>query len=154
MLYKKHRFFNDGIEMMLPSHFKESTSFVAMQNSFMSDNKRVVVHIARGGTSLTQEQLVARMDAYYQEFTRASLEFNCIARNQRQFLGDVFGELKYSSSMMGYSFYNVFILGIYGGRELIITMQCVQEEAEGNARIFDTIADSIRILKRGKDAED
>lgn len=154
MLYKKYRFYNDGIEMMIPSHFKETASFTTVQNSFISDNRRVVVNIARGGGSLTQEQLVTRMDAYYREFTRDVREFDCIARNQRQFLGDVFGELKYSSSMMGYSFYNVFILGIYGGRELIVTMQCVQEEAANNERIFDNIADSIRILKKGRDAED
>ena len=154
MLYKKYRFYNDGIEMMIPSHFKETASFAAVQNSFTSDNRRVVVNVARGAGSLTQEQLVTRMDAYYKEFTRDVLEFDCIARNQRQFLGDVFGELKYSSSMMGYSFYNVVILGVYGGRELIITMQCVQEEAANNERIFDNIADSIRILKKGRDAED
>lgn len=154
MLYKKYRFYNDGIEMMIPSHFKETESSAAVQNSFMSDNRRVVVNIARGAGSLTQEQLVTRMDAYYKEFTRDILEFDCIARSQRQFLGDVFDELKYSSSMMGYSFYNVFILGVYGGRELIVTMQCVQEEAANNERIFENIADSIRILKKGQDAED
>lgn len=154
MLYKKYRFYNDGIEMMIPSHFKETASFAAAQNSFMSDNRRVVVNVTRGAGSLTKEQLVTRMDAYYEEFTRDVLEFDCIARNQRQFLGDVFDELKYSSSMMGYSFYNVFILGIYGGRELIVTMQCVQEEAANNEHIFDIIADSLRILKKGRDVED
>lgn len=154
MLYKKYRFYNDGIEMMIPSHFKKSVSFAAVQNSFMSENRRVVVNIARGAGNLTPDRLVTRMDAYYKEFTRDVLEFDCIARNQRQFLGDVFGELKYSSTMMGYLFYNVFILGIYGGRELIVTMQCVQEEAADNERIFENIADSIRILKKGRDVED
>lgn len=154
MLYKKYRFYNDGIEIMIPSHFKESESFVAVKNSFASDNRRVIVNIARGGGELTPEQLVTRMDEYYKGFTRDVLEFDCIAINKRQFLGDVFGELKYSSSMMGYQFYNVFLLGVYGGRELIVTMQCVQDEAADNERIFDNIADSIRILKKGQDAED
>ena len=154
MLYKTYRFYNDGIEMMIPSHFKETKTFAAVQNSFASDNKRVVVNIARGAGSITQEQLAARMNVYYKEFTREVLEFDCIARKERQFLGDVFGELKYHSNMLGYPFYNVFILGVYGGRELIVTMQCVQEEEANNARIFDNIADSIRILKKGQDAED
>lgn len=154
MLYEKHRFFNDGIEIMIPSHFKDAESFTAVPNSFMSDNRRVIVSIMRGVSSLTQEQLTERMDAYCRRFARNVSEFDCVQINRRQFLGDSFGELKYRSMMTGYQFYNVFILGIYGERELIVTMQCTQAEEANNERIFEYIADSIRILKRGQDAED
>lgn len=153
MLYKKYRLYNDGIEIMIPSHLKE-TAYPAVQNSFASEDGRVIVNITRGGGDLTQDQLITRMNQYYKSFARDVHEFNCLRINKRQFLKDVFGELRYRSSMMGYQFYNIFILGIYGGRELIITMQCMQEEAAGNERIFDNIADSLRILKKGQDAED
>lgn len=151
MLYKKYRLYDEGIEIMIPSHLKESPSHMAVQNSFVSDDRRVIVNITRGGGDLGQEQLITRMNEYYKGFARDVHEFDCIRINKRQFLGDLFGELRYRSSMMGYQFYNIFILGIYGGRELIVTMQCMQEEAAGNERIFDNIADSLRILKKGED---
>lgn len=147
MLYKKYRFYNEGVEVMIPSCLKESASYAMLQNSFISDNKRVIVNIARGGSDLTQEQLDARLEDYYRGFARDVLAFDCLKINKRQFLGDLFGELRYLSNMMGYGFYNVFILGIYGGRELIVTMQCMADEITDNERMFENIADSIRILK-------
>lgn len=148
MLYKKHCLYNGGIEIMLPSYIKESEAYTLGQNSFTSENRRVVVNITRGGGDLTQEQLITRMNEYYRSFAKDVPEFECLQINKRHFLGDRFEELRYLSSMMGYKFYNVFILGIYGGRELIVTMQCMQEDAADNERIFDNIADSIRILKK------
>ncbi|MCD8038247.1 MAG: hypothetical protein LUE96_04065 [Lachnospiraceae bacterium] len=153
MLYKKYRLYDEGIEIMIPSDLRESGAYTVLQNNFMSQNGRVVVTITKGGSRLPQEQLVARLNEYYQGFVRDVIGFECIRINKRQFLKDVFGELRYSSSMMGYQFYNVFILGIYEGNELIVTMQCMQEEAADNERVFDNIADSIRILKRDRNTE-
>ncbi len=154
MLYKKYRLYNEGIEVMIPSSLKRSTSRFAVQNSFVSDNGRIVVNIARGVSDLTQECLITRMDEYYRKFAKDVPSFDCLKIHKRQFLDDLFGEFRYRYDMMGYQFYNVFILGIYGGRELVVTMQCVQDEAQENERVFDNIADSIRILKKGRDMED
>lgn len=148
MLYKKYRLYDEGIEIMIPSHLRETSSHMAVQNSFVSDDNRVIVNVSRGGGSLTKEQLITRMNEYYKSFARDVHEFDCVRIRKRQSLDDIFGELRYRSKMMGYPFYNIFLLGIYEGRELIVTMQCMQEEAEGNERIFDNIADSLRILKK------
>lgn len=153
MQYEKYRFYDDGVEIMIPSCLKDPVSRLGIQNSFVSDNNRVVVNIARGGDGLTQELLEARMDAYCQEFAKNIPAFQCLKRNKRQFLGDSFEDLRYFSNMVGYQFYNVFILGVFEGRELIVTMQCVGNETEENERIFDMIADSIRILKKEQSAQ-
>lgn len=151
MQYEKYRFYDDGVEMMIPSSLKKATSKFAVQNSFVSDNKRVIVNVARGRDDMTQEQLETRMDAYCKRFAKDVPEFECLKICKRQFLGDLFMDLRYRSDMMGYPFYNVFILGVYGERELIVTMQCVQNEAADNERMFGIVADSIRIQKRERD---
>lgn len=150
MQYEKYRFYDDGVEMMIPSCLKEPTSRFGVQNSFISDNNRVIVNVARGGAGLTQEQLEMRLEAYCKGFAKDLSAFERLKVNKRQFLGDSFIDLRYFSDMMGYQFYNVFILGIYEERELIVTMQCIRNEATENERIFDTIADSIRILKKDR----
>lgn len=151
MQYEKYRFYDDGVEMMIPSCLKKATSKFVVQNSFVSDNKRVIVNIARGRDDMTQEQLETRMDAYCRTFAKDVPKFECLKIYKRQFLGDLFIDLRYRSDMMGYPFYNVFILGVYGARELIVTMQCVQNEVTDNKHMFDIVADSIRIQKREQD---
>lgn len=135
---------------MIPSHLKEASAKIPVKNSFISDNNRIIVNVARGGSKLTREQLTSRLDEYYKRFSRDVCDFNCIRIKKRKFLDDTFGELCYSSKMMGYSFYNIFILGIYEDVELIVTMQCMLEDAAGNERIFDNIADSIRVIKKDR----
>ena len=62
--------------------------------------------------------------------------------------GRSFGEIQYLSCVTGYCFYNIFLLGVYEGREVIVTIQCLEQEWEANARIFGLIADSLRWLKK------
>lgn len=152
MQYEKYRFYNNGVEMLIPSCLKESASRFGVQNSFASDNNRVIVNVARGGAGLTQEQLEMRLETYCKGFAKDSSAFECLKVNKRQFLGDSFMDLRYFSDAMGYQFYNAFILGIYEDRELIVTMQCIRNEAAESEHIFDVIADSIRILKKGQSA--
>lgn len=152
MQYEKYRFYDDGVEMAIPSCLKEPDSRFFVPNSFVSDNKRVIVNISRGTGGLIREHLEARMDEYYKEFAKAVSDFECLKRDKRQFLDDMFVDLRYLSDMMGYPLYNAFILGIYGGRELIVSMQCMQNETVDYEQIFDYIAGSIRILKKDKSA--
>lgn len=148
--YEKYHFYNDGVEMMIPSCLKESISQFTVQNSFISDNKRVIVNVARGKDGLAREQLDARMDDYCKGFAKDVSEFERLKLHKRQFLDDSFVDLRYRSNIMGYLFYNAFILGIYESRELIVTMQCMQDEISDNEYMFDFIADSIRILKKNR----
>lgn len=152
MQYEKYRFYDDGVEVMIPSCLKEPTSQPALQNSFISDDKRVIVNVARGKDCFTQEQLETRMNEYCRGFAKDISQFKCLKIHKRQFLSDLFVDLRYSSSMMGYQFYNAFILGIYGDRELIVTMQCMQNDAADNERMFDVVADSIRIINKKQSA--
>ena len=152
MQYEKYHFYDDGVEMMIPSCLKESISQFRVQNSFISDNNRVIVHVARGKDGLTQAQLETRMDEYCKGFVKNVPEFECLKIDKRQFLEDSFVDLRYFSKIRGYQFYNAFVLGIYGGRELIVTMQCMRNEIIDNEHIFDFIADSIRILKKEQSA--
>lgn len=148
MQYEKYRFYNDGVEMMIPSCLKEPTSRLFAQNSFVSDNKRVIVNVSRGADGLTQQLLETRLNEYCRGFAKDARKFECLRIDKRQFLDDLFVDLRYLSGMMGYQFYNAFVLGIYEGRELVVTMQCMQNETADNEHMFDFIADSIRILKK------
>ena len=53
----------------------------------------------------------------------------------------------YTSDMMGYRFYNVFMLGALEGRELVLTLQCMDKDVKSHLHIFEIISDSIRILR-------
>jgi len=150
MQYETYRFYDGEVEMMIPSCLKQPISWPVVQNSFVSDNKRVIVNITRGAGSLTQDQIGTRMNEYCRGFARDVQGYECLRVDKRQFLNDSYIDLRYLSNMMGYQFYNAFILGVYGGRELIVTMQCVRNEAAENEHIFDIIADSIRILKKNR----
>ena len=152
MQYEKYHFYDDGVEVMIPSCLKEPTSQFVIQNSFISDDKSMIVNVARGKDCFTQEQLEPRINEYCKGFAKDVSKFKCLKIHKRQFLNDLFVDLRYSFSMMGYSFYNAFILGIYGDRELIVTMQCMQNDTIDNERMFDIVADSIRILKREQSA--
>lgn len=152
MQYERYRFYDGGVEVMIPSCLKESTSQFAIQNCFVSEDKKMIVNIARGKDGFVQEQLEMRMDEYCKEVAEGVSKFECLKTQKRQFLDDSFVDVRYLSNMMGYQFYNAFVLGIYGGRELIVTMQCVQNATTEDERIFDFIADSIRILKREQSA--
>lgn len=152
MQYETYHFYDDGVEMMIPFDLKEQPSQFGVQNSFVSENRRVVLNVARGKDGMTQAQVELRMDAYYREFEQDVPAFECLKRKKRQFLGESFADLRYRSNMMGYQFYNAFLLGIYDSRELIVTMQSVGNEAAKIERTFDMIAESIRILKKEKSA--
>lgn len=151
MLYKKYHLYDEGVEIMIPSDIRPSESFLASQNSWLSKDKKTVIHISRGGADLTEENLNSHLNEYYKGFCRDVRHFQCRHIKRRMINRNVFGEIQYTSRVTGYPFYNVFLLGSYQGRELVITIQCMEHQWTPNEHIFENIIDSIRILKRQQD---
>lgn len=151
MLYKKYHLYDEGVEIMIPSDIRPSESFLASQNSWLSKDKKTVIHISRGGADLTEENLNSQLNEYYKGFCRDVRHFQCRHIKRRMINRNVFGEIQYTSRVTGYPFYNVFLLGSYQGRELVITIQCMEHQWTPNEHIFENIIDSIRILKRQQD---
>ncbi|HBA50959.1 MAG TPA: hypothetical protein DCZ91_24815 [Lachnospiraceae bacterium] len=151
MLYKKYHLYDEGVEIMIPSDIKPAESFLSSQNSWLSKDKKTVIHISRGGADLTEENLNNQLNEYYKGFHRDVCHFKCRHIIRRTINRRVFGEIQYTSCVTGYHFYNVFLLGGYQGRELVITIQCMENQWAPNEHIFENIIDSIRILKRQQD---
>ena len=151
MLYKKYHLYDEGVEIMIPSDIRPSESFLASQNSWLSKDKKTVIHISRGGADLTEENLNSQLNEYYKGFCRDVRHFQCRHIKRRTINRNVFGVIQYTSRVTGYPFYNVFLLGSYQGRELVITIQCMEHQWTPNEHIFENIIDSIRILKRQQD---
>ena len=148
MLYKKYHLYDEGVEIMIPSDIKPSETFLSSQNSWLSKDKKTVLQISRGGADLTEENLNHQLNEYYKGFCRGIKQFEGQQIAKRMINGRSFGEIQYLSCVTGYCFYNIFLLGVYEGREVIVTIQCLEQEWEANARIFGLIADSLRWLKK------
>lgn len=163
MLYKKYRLYDDGMEIMVPSHLHMLTeerhtsgqevrmgdTFVSNYN-WLSDDKRVVINVTSGGKEVTQEKLLLRLQEYYDGFKSRVREFECLKVTKRRINGYDYGELQYRSEMMGYAFFTIFILGNYDGREIILTQQCMERDKKAFMPIFMNISESLRILKKKK----
>lgn len=155
MLYKKYHLYDEGVEIMIPSDIKPSETFLSSQNSWLSKDKKTVLQISRGGADLTEENLNHQLNEYYKGFRRDVCDFQCRHIKRRTINRRVFGEIQYTSRVAGYHFYNVFLLGGYQERELVITIQCMEHQWTANEHIFENIIDSIRIMKRQhEDRED
>lgn len=155
MLYKKYHLYDEGVEIMIPSDIQPSESFLSSQNRWLSKDRKTVICISRGGADLTEDNLNSRLNEYYKGFCREVCHFQCRHIIRRTVNRSVFGEIQYTSRVTGYPFYNVFLLGSYQGRELVITIQCMEHQWTANEHIFENIIDSIRIMKRQhEDRED
>ena len=42
------------------------------------------------------------------------------------------------------------MLGCFEGAEIVLTLQCMQEDIKAQEHIFDNISDSLRILRKKK----
>lgn len=152
MLYKKYRLYGERMEIMIPSYLKLTDSFGSSQYHWASDDGKTVINVARGSADMAAEDLRLRLNEYYKSFRRDVAQFECRHIAGRRINGQAFGEIRYSSRMTGYCFYTVFLLGSYEDREFIVTIQCLDDDMAENARIFENISDSLRLL--GKDRED
>ena len=150
MLYKKYQMYDDSIEIMVPSHLSLTNSFLTSQYNWMSKDRRVVVNVAKGGSDLDEDNLLLRLDEYYKRFSKDISNFECLNIKKRRVNGRSYGEIRYSSDMTGYRFYNIFMLGCFEGSEIVLTLQCMQDDIKAQAHIFDNISDSLRILRKKK----
>lgn len=159
MLYKKYPLFDGKMEIMMPSNLRMITDekitdekllrigdIRLSQYAWVSADRKIAVSVIVGGSELVDSELAERMQYYYMKYKKDIQNFNCHSIRKRKINGSDYGQMIYSSEMMSYGFYNEFILGIFEGRELIMTLQCMENERENQAHIFSTIAASIKIL--------
>lgn len=152
LFYTKYRLFDEGIEIMIPSDMKPANAFASSQNCWLSKDKKTVINVTRGGEDLTEQNLNNRLNEYYKHFCKDISHFQCEKISRRTINRRIYGEIQYLSHMMGYCFYNIFLLGSYMERELVVTIQCMESSRTAYAHIFENISDSIRVLKRQEEA--
>lgn len=145
MFYRKYQLYDDKLEIMLPANLNETKGFFTTQHTWVSDDKKIVVNISKNGTELDESQILLRMDEYYRGFERDILQFECIKINKCVINFQTYGEIRYISDMMGYQFYNIFLLGCFENKEVVVTLQCMSKDEKEMEHVFDNIIDSVRI---------
>lgn len=150
MLYKKYQMYDERMEIMVPSSLKMSNAFHTTQYNWASEDRTVVVNVTRGGGDLDEEGLYVRLDEYYRGFCKSVSDFDCLQIKKRTVNGCAYGEIRYTSDMTGYRFYNIFMLGSLEGRELVVTLQCMDRDMKANLHMFEIISDSLRNKSRFK----
>lgn len=145
MLYKRYRLYDGQMEIMVPSELKLTASLAPSQYNWVSADKKRLVNVTKGGSSMGAEELMLRMNEYYKRFSKDVSGFLCGRIKKRQINGQAYGEMHYASSMMGYHFDNIFLIGNCAQRELIVTVQCM-EDMPKYMHIFENVMDSLRLL--------
>lgn len=148
MLYRKYQLYDERIEIMIPSELEEDRGFLTTQYSWATKDNKVIINVMRGASDLRESSIFERLDKYYRDFMGNLKEFECESINRCIINTHTYGVLRYSYDMTGYRFYNIFILGCCDDRELIVTLQCMNERKKEMLHIFDNIADSIRIKRK------
>lgn len=149
MFYKKYQLYDDKLEIMLPANLNETKGFFTTQHTWVSDDKKIVVNISKNGTELDKSQILFRMDDYYKGFERDILQFECIKIKKTEINFQPYGEMAYFSDMMGYQFYNIFLLGCFENKEIVVTLQCMSKDIKNMEHVFGNIIDSLRIKNSG-----
>lgn len=166
MLYRKYPLYKEGMEIMIPSHLHMLTeekhisgqsvrmgdTFVSNYN-WLSDDRRVVINVTVGGNEITQDNLLLRLQEYYDGFKAQVTEFEALKVIRRRINGYDYGELQYRSEMMGYAFFTIFILGSFEGKELILTQQCMERDKKKWMPVFMNISESLRMKRRKKEEQ-
>ena len=165
MLYRQYPLYKDGMEIMIPSHLHMLTeeSHISGQAArmgdtlvsnynWLSDDRRVVINVTSGNV-IMQDNLLQRLQEYYDSFKSQVNEFECLKVTKRRINGYEYGELQYSSQMMGYEFFTIFILGSYEGREMILTQQCMERDKKRWMPIFMNISESLRVKRKKKEEQ-
>jgi len=145
VFYKIYSLYEKGVEIMIPSDLKFTDKFIPSQYYWISDDHQVVISVARGSAVSESKELGVRLNAYYKGFQRDITRFACSHIAKREINGQFYGEIQYTSSMMGYSFYNRFLLGSYENRELIVTLQYTGQDTEENRHVYENVFDSLKL---------
>lgn len=148
MFYKKYFLYNDRIEVMLPSNLKMADSLLLSQHYWFSEDKKIAVNITRGGSS--DSELSTRLSEYYKEFVDNISRFDCSHIAKREINERSYGEMRYTSFMMGYHFFNYFLLGSFMERELLMMIQYMDNDINEYKHVFENILDSLKIIENGR----
>jgi len=140
--------YEENIEIMVPSNLNLTKSFLTSQYNWMSDDRKVTINFTKGGSDLDEEGLLLRLDEYYRGFSKDISGFECLNIEKRRINGRYYGEIRYNSEMTGYHFFNIFVLGFWEGAEIILTLQCMENDKKSNLHVFDNISDSIRVIRK------
>jgi hypothetical protein len=97
---------------------------------------------------MEEDGIDSRLSEYYRGFSSDINGFKCELIRKHNINQRPYGEIRYRSKMMGYDFFNMFLLGTYEGMELIFTIQCIVNDTKFNIRIFENISDSLKVRKR------
>lgn len=151
MLYKKYVIYEDTMEIMVPAFLKmERERFLSGYNWF-SEDRKMAINVARGSDALNDERLYLRMGEYYKRFSSNMAGFECNKISRREIYGRSYGEMRYTTDVSGYCFYNVFMLGRLRGRELVINLQGVEDGGDEIGHIFDNVSASVKIFDKKGD---
>lgn len=148
MFYKKYFLYNNGIEMILPTNLVMEDSLLLPQYYWFSEDRKTVVNVARG--NIVNRELDIRLSEYYKEFVRNISRFHCNRIARREINGFSYGEMQYTSFMMGYHFFNYFLLGDFRERELLMIIQCMSNDIGEYAHVFENVLDSLKIIENGR----
>lgn len=147
MFYKKYFLFDEEVEIMLPSILTAATTPFPLQYYWTSQDEKITVYITRGGSMDATEEFDTRLNEYYKRFGRDFSRFVCNHIAKRKINGRSYGEMRYTSYMMGYPFFTIFLIGTYKARELLILIQHVGNEFEEDLYIFENVLDSVKIAR-------
>ena len=99
----------------------------------------------RGGNNVDDDNLTMRLQSYFSGFQHNVSDFECVCINKKNVNGNWYGEIQYISDMLGYRFFNDFIVGEFQGSEIIITQQCFEPEKKMYTPVFENVFNSIKI---------
>lgn len=161
MLYKKYPLYNELMEIMIPttlelaqepkkknSNISRLGDFLFTQYTWLSKDRKVVVNITKGSPLVDETELIARLQDYYSVYKRDITKFECKNISLIDINGKKYGQMIYTSEMMGYIFYTVFVVGNFQNGELIVSLQCIETEIDTYEHVFSNIIDSLRICNK------
>jgi hypothetical protein len=146
--------YEEGMQIMIPSHLKQMESLLASQYTWSSEDKKTLINVTRGHTDLEEGNLESRFDEYYRRFTESVKGFECQYAKKRSINFRPYMELRYCSKMARYKFFNIFLLGAYEGRELLVTIQYLEGDSDYDIRVFENIEDSLRVNRKRSEAHE
>ena len=158
MFYKKYQLYEEQLEIMIPSELKFVTgnntdggvnkklgdSLLSNYN-WITNNRKVTINVMRGGNNVNDDNLTMRLQSYFSNFQNSVSDFECVCINKKHINGKWYGEIQHTSDMMGYRFFNDFILGEFQESEIIVTQQCFQPEKKLYSPVFENVFNSIRV---------
>jgi hypothetical protein len=147
MFYSKYYLYDGEVEIMVPSYMKKTDAMLSAQYMWASNDGKIRINITQGSADLDKNGIDGRLSEYYHKFNKDTNGFKCRYIKKRNIYARPYGEIRYLSKMMGYDLFNMFLLGTYDGRELMLTIQCIAEDSNCNIRIFENIADSLKITR-------